>query len=496
MGAPADPSDVVVVGTGFGGLCAAAKLKGDGLAVTVLEKADEVGGTWRENTYPGAECDVPSALYSYSFAPNPTWDHKWAKQPQILAYLRRFADEAGVRPLIRFGQTVRRAVWDEGARRWWVETQDMAYEARHLILALGQLHHPMTPEIEGSVSYTGRAFHAARWDHGFDPAGKRVGVVGSAASAIQLVPELAEVAGCLTVYQRSPNWVLPKGDRPYTKVEQALGARVPALARAYRAGLWSMGEYGLYPMIQGRRMQARLGEALCRRAIRRHVADPAMRAALVPDYPIGAKRILLSDRYYPALARPNTELVTDPIERMTEHGLVAGGTERAHDAVVFATGFRTNPFVPDIEVMGAGGRRLREHWAGGAHAYLGVQTAGFPNLFMLYGPNTNTGHTSIVYKLEAQVGMVRKLIRAAGEGAVTVRAKAEETFNDEMQSRLAGLAWSKIDASWYQDRGRITNNWPGPSREYRQRCERVRWGDFEVRGDGDGAGGAVVGVTA
>ena len=472
--------DVIVVGTGFGGLCAASRIKRMGRDVAVLEKADGVGGTWRDNTYPGAECDVPSALYSYSFAPNPTWDFKWAKQPQILAYLERFARDEGLTPRIRFGQAVQRAAWDEAARRWRVETRDAAYEAQHLVLALGQLHHPMVPEIAGHHAYRGCAFHSARWDHGFDPAGKRIGVVGSAASAVQLIPELAGRAERLTVYQRSPNWVLPKGDRPYTLAEKAVGRRVPALGRAYRAALWASGEYGLWPMIRGRRLHARLGEALCKRAIARHVRDPQMRAALVPDYPIGAKRILLSDRFYPALARPDVDLVTDPIERMTPGGVVAGGTERAHDAVVYATGFRTNPFVPDIQVTGQGGRTLRQHWADGAHAYLGVQTAGFPNLFLLYGPNTNTGHTSIVYKLEAQTALTTQLIRAAGEGAVAVRADAEAAFGDEMQARLAGLAWSKVSASWYQDRGRVTNNWPGGSREYRQRCEAVRWGDFET----------------
>ena len=481
MTAPAR-HDAIVVGTGFGGLCAAGRLVREGLDVRLLEKADGVGGTWRDNTYPGAECDVPSALYSYSFAPNPTWDFKWAKQPQILDYLRRFADDEGLTARTAFGQHVRAATWDEAARRWRVETQDAAYEAQHLILALGQLHHPAVPDIAGRADFAGPAFHSARWDHGFDPSGRRVAVIGAAASAIQLVPELAERCAALTVYQRSPNWVLPKGDRPYSRAEKAAGRRVPGLARLYRSALWAGGEYGLYPMIRGRRAHARLGEALCKRAIRKHVTDPALRAALVPDYPIGAKRILLSDRYYPALARPNVEVVTDPIERMTQDGIVAGGAGRSHDAVVFATGFNTNPFVPDIAVTGTDGRSLREHWADGARAYLGVQTAGFPNLFFVYGPNTNTGHTSIVYKIEAQTEMIAALIAEAGQGAVTVRGSAEDAFDAEMQARLADLAWSKIEDSWYKDRGRVTNNWPGPSREYRRRAQAVDLADFTVTG--------------
>lgn len=472
--------DVVVVGTGFGGLCAASRLRRSGRDVTILEKDDRLGGTWRDNTYPGAECDVPSALYSFSFAPNPTWSFKWAKQPQILRYLEDFASQEGLDPLIRYGRQVDEARWNEAGRRWTVRAGPESYDCQHLVLALGQLHHPMTPAISGAETFNGASFHTARWDEGFEPDGKRVAVIGAAASAVQLIPELATRAERLTVYQRSPNWILPKGDRSYSAAEQALGKRIPILARAYRAAIWASAEYGLYPVIKGRRTRTAIARAAARRNLRRHVADPMLRAELTPEYAIGAKRILLSDRFYPAIARPNVELVTGPIDRVTPDGIVAGGEEREHDAIIYATGFKTNPFVPGIDVRGQGGRTLREAWADGAHAYLGVQTTGFPNLFFLYGPNTNTGHTSVVYKIEAQTEMILSLMALADQDAIGVREDAEAAFCAEMQSRMAALAWSKIDTSWYQDRGRITNNWPGSAREYRKRCLRLNPEHFAV----------------
>ena len=465
--------ETLIIGTGFAGLLMAYRLKAAGRKdFAILEKADDVGGTWRENTYPGAECDVASALYSYSFAPNPTWEFQYAKQPQILQYLQDFATDQGLRPFIKFGRAVRSAVWNEEAKHWTVTTDDgETYTSRFVVSAIGQLHIPMEPEFPGRDTYKGPSFHTARWDHSVDYRGKRVGIVGSAASAIQVIPAIAPEVEHLTIYQRSPNWIISKNDRPYTKLEHWLAKRIPALSQLYRLRLWCLGEYVLWPTIKGNRFTRGLLKAQNRWMMKKAIKDPALREKLTPDFAMGAKRILLSDDILPTYARDNVDLVFDPIETFTESGILAGGVERGHDLVVLATGFETNPFLKMIDVRGEGGVSIREHWKDGAHAYYGINTAGFPNFFMLYGPNTNTGHTSIVYKLEGQADYILQLIEAAGKGALAVEPEVEARFNDEMQSRLADLAWAKIDKSWYKDGDRVTNNWPGGSREFRKRLK-------------------------
>lgn len=462
--------ETIIIGTGFAGLGLGAKLKEAGQAdFVLLEKADAIGGTWRENTYPGAECDVPSALYSYSFAPNPTWEFKWAKQKQILQYINDFADDYGLRPNIRHGAHVVRAEFVDG--EWSVTLADgKQMQCRYLVSGIGQLHHPSTPDFEGMDDYQGPAFHTARWDHSVDLKGKGVACVGNAASAIQLIPEVAKVARKLTVYHRSPNWIIDKGDRPYSSLEKWVGKTFPAFSKLYRASIWAKGEYGLWPAIQGKKMQAAVLRSQHEKQLKTHFPnDPEMRDKLTPDYPMGARRVLLSDKYIEALARENVEVVFEPIEQFTKSGTVAGGVERDHDVVAFATGFITNPFLMEIAVTGEAGLTLKERWADGAEAYLGVMTAGFPNLFILYGPNTNTGHTSIVYKLEQQFEMVMQLMAKSEHGVVAVKPEAETTYNQEVQGRLRNTAWDKVDASWYKDGDKITNNWPGSSKEFKQR---------------------------
>ena len=470
----------LIIGAGFGGLCMGVQLKerGDDDFI-IAEKADEVGGTWRENTYPGAECDIASALYSYSFAPNPAWDFKWAKQKQIHAYQKNITESYGLYDHIQFGRTVVSTVFNDGFWRTTFANGDVI-TSQFLVSAIGQLHVPKTPEIEGASEYKGAQFHSARWDHDFDYAGKRVAVIGNAASAIQLIPELAEAAEQLTVYHRTPNWIVPKKDRPYTRLEKWLGKRIPVLAKLYRFSLFAQGEFFIWRIIQGKPLAKWFGTQWVKAGLRKHIKDPELRAKMLPDYPMGARRILLSDKIYPAFARDNVDIVMEGIERFTEAGVqTQDGAARDHDLVVYATGFYSNPFLKEIEVMGEGGRSLREHWADGATAYMGVMTAGFPNLFVLYGPNTNTGHTSIIYKLENQVSYVLQLMDKAAS-RISVKETAETEFSDEMQTRLKALAWSKVEASWYKVGDKVPNNWPGSALEYKRRNKTPIWDHYEI----------------
>lgn len=478
----------LIVGTGFGGLCMGAKLRAAGEEdFIILEKAGSIGGTWRENRYPGAECDIASVLYSYSFYPNPTWDFKWARQKQILDYMERFTDDMGLRGHIRFGRTVSGAVFDEEAGLWTVTTQEgESYTARFLVTALGQLHHPRIPEFEGQDEFNGPSFHTAQWPDDIDLAGKSVGIIGNAASAIQTIPEVAKIADTLTIYQRTANWILPKRDRPWSRFEKGIARLFPAISKLYRGFWFLVGEWFLYPIIQGSKRRSKFGRALNRWEMKQHIKDPELQAKLTPDYPIGAKRILLSETYYPALVRDNVDLVTQPIEKITSSGIVTqGGQNRAHDVVVYATGFHTHPFYMSMPITGETGEVLGDRWTSGAYAYHGVMTSGFPNLFMIYGPNTNTGHTSIIFKIENQVGYILKLMNAAKDGRIQVKPAAEEQFNTEMQARLSETSWAKVDQSWYKTGDRIDLNWPGSGIEYKRRMKTPIFEDFEISSEAE-----------
>lgn len=477
---------IIIIGAGFSGMGLAIHLQKAGIRdFAILEKADEVGGTWRENHYPGAECDIASALYSYSFEHNADWQYKWAEQPQIFDYLKGTAKKYNLYEHIHFATEVASAIFDEQAKCWRLRSADgEEWRCQFLVAAVGQLHHPFTPEIPGQSEFKGAQFHSARWQHDVDLSNKHIAVVGNAASALQFIPQIALAAAKLTVFQRGANWVIPKLDRPYAAWEQWLSARVPLVASYYRFSIWLRNELLIYPIMQGRRLHCRIGLWMHRRYINKHIGDPALRAKLTPDYPMGAKRILVSDDYYAAMARSNVELEVDGIVQLTEHGITTtDGRDIPADVIIYGTGFKTNPFLAPMDIRGVEGKHLRDAWRNGAQAYLGMMTSGFPNLFMLYGPNTNLGHNSIVIMSESQARYICDAITALdrdGHSTIEVKAEAEEKYNSEMQRRLGKMAWNAIEASWYKDGNKITNNWPGSTYEYIRRTRGVCWGDYRV----------------
>lgn len=476
----------VIVGAGFSGMCMGIKLKAAGLNdFVIIEKAHDVGGTWRENTYPGAECDIPSALYSYSFEHNDEWEYKWSGQAQILKYQQDTAVKYGLTEHLVLGCEINKAVFDEATAEWTLSAASgQQFQAQHFICAVGQLHIPAIPPFSNLQEFEGDHFHSAEWDHAVELAGKRVAVIGNAASAVQIVPAIVDKVEQLTVFQRSPNWMLPKVDRPYTSWEQRLSRKIPLLARFYRFSIWIFGEWLILPALRGNRLANWVVGVLCRRNLSKAIKDPELRRVLTPDYPLGAKRILFGDTYYPALLRDNVALQTEPVESFTPEGIRVAGQEIPFDVVVFATGFQTNPFLASIEVRGSGGQLLSEHWRDGAYAYLGIATHGFPNLYMMYGPNTNLGHSSILLMIEAQADYIVQCMQALkGQALVSIEVKAgaEQSYNEQLQQRLSDMAFNQIDKSWYKDGDRITNNWAGGTLEYARLLREVDWTSFDTR---------------
>ena len=476
---------IALVGAGFAGIGAAVVLRRAGFTdVTVFERGQGVGGTWRENTYPGAACDVPSHLYSFSFAPKHDWSFRYARQPEILAYLEDVTDRFDLRRHIRFGVCVTSAVYDERDCTWHVHGSDDSVGVFDVFLpAVGQLSTPSIPAFAGLQSFQGAAFHAARWDHSAAHAGKRVAVVGSAASAVQIVPELARSCTRLSVFQRTPNWIAPRMDHGYGPRHTTLLRHLPGYRRLTRAAVYAYQE-GLFGAFRTGSRRNDWFTKLARWHLARQVPDPALRAKLTPDYTLGCKRLLLSDDYLPAFSRPNVELVTEAIDRFTPEGIrTRNGIERALDVVVFATGFDVRNCLAPVQVTGRGGLALREAWADGPHAYHGVASPGFPNMFFLYGPNTNLGHSSIVFMLECQFRYVARCLAemvARGAASFEVRDAACRSYNDALYARLDKTVWATGCGNWYGQDGKITANWSGSTTAFWRQMRRPRMEDFVV----------------
>jgi cation diffusion facilitator CzcD-associated flavoprotein CzcO len=469
---------VVIVGAGFGGIAAAIELRRRGIEdVRILERAPDLGGTWYHNSYPGAACDVPSHLYSFSFAQRRDWSRLCSPQAEIHDYLRDVARANGVDRLIEPGSNVSSCRWDDEGCRWRIETEGgKSYEADAIVLATGQLHQPSAPRIEGVESFQGHSFHSAQWDHAYALAGKRVAVIGTGASAVQFIPEIANQVAHLTVFQRTANWFLPRKNRQYPAAVRTAIERIPGLQEFRRKYMFQYCE-SLTLAIRHPRTVGRLLGIRSAAFMRSQLKDPELRRRAWPNYTFGCKRILFSSYFLPALARRNVSLVTDSITRVTPTGaLTADGTEHEFDCIIWATGFRTTEFMFPMEVTGARGGDLRASWAGGAHAHLGMCVPGFPNMFIMYGPNTNTSGGSIIVYLEAQAAYLRKALeqlRDRGAGAIEVRPEIEAASDRAVQARFAGTAWTQCD-SWYRDeRGRIVANWPGYMREYLEQTSEL-----------------------
>ena len=478
---------VFVIGAGFAGLGMAIKMDEAGFAdFLVVDKGAEVGGTWRDNTYPGAACDVPSQLYSFSFALNPGWSRSFSPQPEIQEYLRRVAREAGVLDRFRFGVEVLDCAWDDAARHWHVSTSAGDLTADVVVSGAGALSEPKLPDIEGIEDFAGEVFHSSRWNHDTDLTGKRVAVIGTGASAIQIVPELAHQVDHLDVYQRTAPWVMPRKDRAYSAVERFAFRHMPGVQRLYRTGIY-WGRECFVPAFTINPKIALPAKKAALKNIERGISDPALREKVTPHFEIGCKRILISNDYYPALDRENVDLVTDPIAEVTPTGIrTADGTLREIDVLVVATGFYTTDMPIAQHVKGRDGRTLADAWReSGMTAYKGSTVHGFPNFFFIVGPNTGLGHSSMVFIIESQVAYILGALQAMGErqaAALEPRADAQATWTADIQRRMRRTVWSTGGcASWYlDDHGRNTTLWPRTTFAFRELLRRFDVEQYDV----------------
>ena len=452
--------------------------------VTVFERGERIGGVWHHNTYPGAACDIPSHLYEFSFEPNPRWSRRYAPQAEIQTYLEDVARRNGVFDRIRTGVEVTRASWDEEMTRWHLETTDGPHEADVLITACGQLSVPSVPPLKGLAAFEGPAFHTAQWRHDVDLAGRKVAVIGTGCSAIQVVPAIQPIVEQVVVYQRSPGWTFPKMDFEYSERAKRLFERFPILQRADRALILGFQDLAAAAMTNRRWLMAPF-RAVARRQITKAIDDPELRAKVTPTDEVGCKRIMLTDDWYPTLTQPNVDLVADRVTEITARGVrTEDGAERPADVLVLATGFQSHAFVAPMEIMGARGTTIEQEWGKVPRAYLGMSVPGFPNMFLLYGPNTNGGSGSVIYTIEAGmthvVAALRELDRADAR-RIEVRRETAEAFDHELRAALAGTVWHTGCTNWYVDEdGNDPSQWPWLWSAYRKRTARIEPGAYEL----------------
>ena len=480
---------IAIIGAGFSGICVGIHLRKSALYdFVIFEKAESLGGTWRDNSYPGAVCDVPSISYSYSFAMKLDWSRKWSPQSEILDYIEDCARKYDVYDQIEFGTEITHAEFDTERSVWVLTTnQGEVEEADILITGTGQLNRPMIPDIPGLEDFEGPQFHSARWDHDVDLDRKRIAVIGSAASAVQLVPEIAREASRVSVLQRTPNWILPMGNRSYSEDEIRRWKKNPWLARLYRWWTYLSFE-ARWPLFRGNRFLQKSAEKFVHRYLEEAIRDPMLRKALTPDYPLGSRRLLASDHFLPALNRENVDLVTDKIDHIDARNVVtASGQKIPADVLVLATGFRSTEFLAPMEIVGRGGKRLADAWHHGAEAYLGLTVPNFPNFFMMYGPNTNLGHNSIIFMIECQTAYIMDCLRQMDEEnlrSLDLKPEVMQRFNAKIQGELENTVFAQAERSWYKTAaGKITNNWSTTTIRYWLQTRRINLADYTVSHD-------------
>ncbi|WP_158889156.1 flavin-containing monooxygenase [Amycolatopsis anabasis] len=481
---------VVIVGTGFSGLGQAIQLQKAGIHdYVILEKALDVGGTWRDNTYPGCACDVQSHMYSFSYEQNPNWSRSFSPQPEIWDYLRRVTDKYRLRDKIRFGVEITGARWDSDEHNWVVSTKSgEEFVGQFLVSGVGGLHIPQIPALPGIERFQGQTWHSAQWNHEYDLTGKRVAVVGTGASAIQFVPQIAPDVAELHLFQRTPPWIMPKPDHAMPNWSKTLFKAVPGAQRAYRNLLyWFLEARAIGFNGHPRLMKA--GELIAKRHIAKHVQDPALRRKVTPDYTMGCKRVLISNDYYPALNRSNVDVITDGIAEIREHSVVDGaGVEHEVDAIIYGTGFHVTDALEYLDITGVDGRSLAKEWAAeGMRTHMGITVSGFPNLFFLLGPNTALGHNSVVFMIESQSRYVVDAIKLAERhqaAAVDVRPEVQNRFQAEIQDKLVKGVWTQGGCkSWYLDAKGVNRTiWPGFTWRYWMVTRKVNASDYELSG--------------